>query len=68
MDRAGVRDIDTDFSAFAREYAINYVTETYGARAIAGIMTKAVMGRFIRVRLGTYIFQKKWSVIHLTVL
>ena len=44
MDRAGVRDIDTDFSAFAREYAINYVTETYGARAIAGIMTKAVMG------------------------
>lgn len=42
--RVSMPDIDTDFSAFAREYAINYVTKKYGFRAVAGIMTKAKMG------------------------
>lgn len=42
--RVSMPDIDTDFSKFAREYAINYVTEKYGNRAVAGIMTKAKMG------------------------
>lgn len=42
--RVSMPDIDTDFSKFAREYAINYVTEKYGSRAVTGIMTKAKMG------------------------
>lgn len=42
--RVSMPDIDTDFSKFARQYAINYVTEVYGQRAVTGIMTKAKMG------------------------
>lgn len=36
-------DIDTDFSRFARQYAVDYVTEFYGAKAVCGIMTKGTM-------------------------
>lgn len=43
-NRVSMPDVDTDFSAFAREYAIAYVTEKYGSNAVAGIMTKAKMG------------------------
>ncbi len=43
-ERVSMPDIDTDFSKFARQYAINYVTEFYGAKAVAGIMTKGKMG------------------------
>lgn len=42
--RVSMPDIDTDFSKFAREYAINYVTNKYGSHAVAGIMTKTKMG------------------------
>ncbi len=37
-------DIDTDYSKEAREYAIKYVTEFYGAKKVSGIMTMAKMG------------------------
>ena len=37
-------DIDSDFSAEARAYAIKYVTEFYGTKKVAGIMTMAKMG------------------------
>ena len=37
-------DIDSDFSKFARQYAIDYVTDIYGQKAVTGIMTKAKMG------------------------
>ena len=37
-------DIDTDFSKFARQFAIDYVTKTYGQKAVAGIMTKGKFG------------------------
>ncbi len=42
--RVSMPDIDSDFSRFARQYAINYVTETYGQKSVTGIMTKAKMG------------------------
>lgn len=42
--RVSMPDIDTDFSKFARQYAINYITEFYGAKAVCGIMTKTKMG------------------------
>ncbi len=37
------KDIDTDFSKFARQYAVDYVTKFYGAKAVCGIMTKGKM-------------------------
>ena len=37
-------DIATDFSKFARQFAIDYVTKTYGQKAVAGIMTKGKFG------------------------
>ena len=39
-ERVTMPDIDTDFSAHAREICIKYVKEKYGERSIAGIMTK----------------------------
>lgn len=43
-NRVSMPDIDTDFSKEAREYAINYVTNFYGTKKVAGIMTIAKMG------------------------
>lgn len=37
-------DIDTDFSFLARNFAVSYATKTYGAKAVAGIMTKTKLG------------------------
>ena len=42
--RVSMPDIDTDFSKFARGYAIDYVTKTYGSDSVTGIMTKMKMG------------------------
>lgn len=43
-ERVSMPDIDTDFSKEARAFAIKYVTEFYGERKVAGILTKAKMG------------------------
>lgn len=42
-DRVSMPDIDTDFSAHAREISIRYVKEKYGERSVAGIITKGTM-------------------------
>lgn len=39
-----LKDIDTDYSKIAREFAIDHVTKLYGADRVAGIMTKTTMG------------------------
>lgn len=42
-DRVSMPDIDTDFSAHAREICIAYVKQKYGERSVAGIITKGTM-------------------------
>ncbi len=42
--RVSMPDIDTDFSKEARKFAIEYVTEFYGSKKVAGIMTMGKMG------------------------
>ncbi len=51
-------DIDTDFSKEARAFAIKYVTEFYGSKKVAGIMTMAKMGPKDALTYGPKIYAK----------
>lgn len=57
-NRVSMPDIDTDFSKEARAYAIKYVTEFYGSKKVAGIMTMAKMGPKAALTYGPKLYAK----------